>query len=108
MEIIEKTFDWRANLSEQEIREVIAAAEEMVHRDRFAIGFQPDAVRKAIQERKTALQLLKTKKKLTESEAKLVLSCVRKEIAFRQSTGEGIAELRALNNLGIELGRMKK
>ena len=98
MGLFEKTIDWRANLSEQEVREVIAAAEEMVHRDRFAMGFQPDAVKKAIQDRKTALTLLKTKKKLTMSEVELVYNCLRQEIAVRQSMGQGRAELSTLND----------
>ena len=99
MGLFEKTFDWRADLSEQEIREAIAAAEEMVHRDRFAIGFQPDTVKKAIQERKTALKLLKTKKKLTMSEVDLVYNCLRKEAAAQQSMGQSREELSALNEL---------
>ena len=99
MGLFEKTFDWRENLSEQEVSEAIAAAEEMVHRDRFAIGFQPDAVKKGIRERKTALKLLKTKKKLTISEVDLVYNCLRKEAAARQSMGQSRAELSALNEL---------
>ena len=107
MGLFGKSYDWKACLSQQEVDDTIRFLEEMVHRDRFAMGFQPDEVKKGILERKTALQLLKTKRKLSESEVDLVCSCLRKEIAYRQMTWEGLEEVRTLNNLAFAFSRMK-
>ncbi len=107
MGLFGKTYDWKAQLSEQEIDDVIHYMEEIVDRDKFAIGFQPAEVKKGIQDRKTALEVLKTKRKLSETEVNLICTCLRKEIAFRQSIGQGLDELRILNNLGYAFSTLK-
>ena len=107
MGLFGKTYDWKAQLSEQEINDVIHYMEEMVDRDKFAIGFQPAEIKKGLQDRKNALEILKTKKKLSENEVSLICTCLRNEIAFRQSYGQGLEELRTLNNLGHAFSTMK-
>lgn len=107
MGLFEKGVDWKANLSEQEIRAVTGYMEEMVDRDKFAIGFQPPEVKKGILERKTALQILKTKKKISAGDIDLICSCLRKEIVYRQQLGQGLSELTELNNLGYAFSTMK-
>ena len=107
MGLFGKTYDWKAQLSEQEIDDAVRCMEEIVDRDKFAIGFQPAEIKKGIQDRKTALEILKTKKKLSETEVKLICTCLRNEIAFRQSTGQGLDELRTLNNLGYAFSTLK-
>lgn len=106
MGLFGNSYDWKAHLTEQEANLLIRAMEEMTDRDRFALGFQPADVRKGIQDRKTALQILKTKKKLSEGELNLICSCLKNEILFRQTMGQGqgVAEL---NNLCHALNFLK-
>lgn len=107
MGLFEKTYDWKSLLTEQEVNAVIGFMEEMVDRDKFAIGFQPAEVKKKMMEQKTALQILKSKKKISASDIDLICSCLRKEIVYRQQLGQGLSELRELNNLGYTFSTMK-
>ncbi len=107
MGLFGKSYDWKSYLSGEEADAALALMEEIVARDRFAIGFQRPEVRKAIEERKTALQILKTKRRISESEIDLICSCLRKESVLRQQMGEGLSELMELNNLGHAFSAMK-
>ena len=102
-----KSYDLKAQLSEQEIGEAIGYLEKVAERYKFAFGFQPPEVRTAAQESSAALQVLKTKKKLSESEMDTVCSCLRREIRFGPSAGWTSADLTKLNRLLGALSAMR-
>ena len=107
MGLFGKSVDWKAALSEQEVSAAISCLEEMVARDKSAAGVQPPEVLRGVWERKTALMILKTKTKISARDIDLICSCLRKEIVYRQQSGQGLEELRELNNRGYAFSTMK-
>lgn len=112
MRLFEKKYDWKSVLttqeilSDDEIQEAIDLVEQMVSLDKYALGFQPSAVKKAIEERKTLLQLLNTPK-VTKDEIGLIRLGLQRSVQHSMNMGLNTSERKKLSRLDGALSKIK-